>query len=128
LQKVTFKAGDWIEYRDQSTLNRVGRITGMVTANESTPDQFFCIEPTKTFHELPGTLKSNERYQRSQLYNELWLEESRNTISIQDIIHITNVWIKDDDDDTLDPSTFEFSIQEILYTFNGRQKICHISL
>jgi hypothetical protein len=85
------------------------------------------IQPTRTFHELPGTLKSNERYQRSQLYNELWLEESRNTISIQNIIRNTNVWIKDDDN-TLYPSTFEFSIQEILYTFNGRQKVRHISL
>ncbi|GES92543.1 hypothetical protein GLOIN_2v1784827 [Rhizophagus clarus] len=84
------------------------------------------IKPYRTFHELPGTLKSNERYQRSQLYNELWLEESRNTISVQDIIRNTSVWIKDDN--TLQPSTFEFSIQEILYTFNERQKVHHISL
>ncbi|GES95457.1 hypothetical protein GLOIN_2v1483751 [Rhizophagus clarus] len=102
------------------------RITGIVITNESIPDQFFRIQLTRTFHELPGTLKSNERYQKSQLYNELWLEESRNTISVQDIIHNTSVWIKDDD--TLQPSTFEFSIQEIFYTFNGRQKVHHISL
>ncbi|GET00728.1 hypothetical protein GLOIN_2v1790940 [Rhizophagus clarus] len=126
INNITFKAGDWIEYRDQCTLNRISRITGIVTTNKFIPDQFFRIQLTRTFHELPGTLKSNERYQRSQLYNELWLEESRNTISIQDIIRNTSVWIKDDD--TLQPSTFEFSIQEILYTFNGRQKVHHISL
>ncbi|GBC04305.1 hypothetical protein RclHR1_05600005 [Rhizophagus clarus] len=126
INNITFKAGDWIEYRDQCTLNRIGRITGIVTTNKSIPDRFFRIQLTRTFHELPGTLKSNERYQRSQLYNELWLEESRNTISVQDIIRNTSVWIKDDN--TLQPSTFEFSIQEILYTFNERQKVHHISL
>ncbi|PKK64248.1 hypothetical protein RhiirC2_787785 [Rhizophagus irregularis] len=119
INNVTYKTGDWIEYRylqDQLTINRIGRITGVVTTNES---------PTRKFHELSGILKSNERRQRSQLYNELWLEESRNTISVQDIIRNTNVWITDDTPCLL---TYEFSIQEIIYTFNGHQKVCHISL
>ncbi|CAB4430864.1 unnamed protein product [Rhizophagus irregularis] len=97
---ITYKAGDWIEYRylqDQLTINRIGRITGVVTTNESVSAQLLRIQPTRKFHELSGILKSNERRQRSQLYNELWLEESRNTISVQDIIRNTNVWIIDDD-------------------------------
>ncbi|CAB5384706.1 unnamed protein product [Rhizophagus irregularis] len=130
INDVTFKAGEWIEYKefhDQHTLNRVGRITGIVMIDESLPDRFFRIQTTRTFYELPGTLKSKERYQRLQLHNELWLEEIRSTIKIQDLIRHVNVWIKDDNSTPRLP-TFEFSIQEIIYTFNGRQKICHVSL
>ncbi|PKB93251.1 hypothetical protein RhiirA5_387333, partial [Rhizophagus irregularis] len=94
--------------------------------DESLPDRFFRIQTTRTFYELPGTLKSKERYQRLQLHNELWLEEIRSTIKIQDLIRHVNVWIKDDNTPRL--PTFEFSIQEIIYTFNGRQKIRHVSL
>ncbi|PKY14393.1 hypothetical protein RhiirB3_426378, partial [Rhizophagus irregularis] len=129
INDVTFKAGEWIEYKefhDQHTLNRVGRITGIVMIDESLPDRFFRIQTTRTFYELPGTLKSKERYQRLQLHNELWLEEIRSTIKIQDLIRHVNVWIKDDNTPRL--PTFEFSIQEIIYTFNGRQKIRHVSL
>jgi hypothetical protein len=56
----------------------------------------------------------------------LWLSEERSTISIQDMIRHVNVWIKDED--TPCPSTYEFLIQEIIYIFNGRQKVRHISL
>ncbi|CAB4491661.1 unnamed protein product [Rhizophagus irregularis] len=94
INDVTFKAGEWIEYKefhDQHTLNRVGRITGIVMIDESLPDQFFRIQTTRTFYELPGTLKSKERYQRLQLHNELWLEEIRSTIKIQDLIRHVNV-------------------------------------
>lgn len=59
--------------------------------DESLPDQFFRIQTTRTFYELPGTLKSKERYQRLQLHNELWLEEIRSTIKIQDLIRHVNV-------------------------------------
>ncbi|CAB5216800.1 unnamed protein product [Rhizophagus irregularis] len=129
INDVTFKAGEWIEYKefhDQHTLNRVGRITGIVMIDESLPDRFFRIQTTRTFYELPSTLKSKERYQRLQLHNELWLEKIRSTIKIQDLIRHVNVWIKDDNTPRL--PTFEFSIQEIIYTFNGRQKIRHVSL
>ncbi|CAB5396177.1 unnamed protein product [Rhizophagus irregularis] len=129
INDVTFKAGEWIEYKEfhnQHTLNCVGRITVIVMIDESLPDRFFRIQTTRTFYELPGTLKSKERYQRLQLHNELWLEEIRSTIKIQDLIRHVNVWIKDDNTPRL--PTFEFSIQEIIYTFNGRQKIRHVFL
>ena len=98
----------------------------MVTTNESIPDRLLRVQHTRNFHELSGTLKSNERYQRLQIYNELWLEEVKSTIKVQDIICHVNVWIKDDDDAR--SPTFEFSIQEIIYIFNSHQKVRHISL
>jgi hypothetical protein len=46
---------------------------------------------------------------------------------VQDINRHVNVWIKDSDT-SRPPGTFEFSIQEIIYTFNDHQKVRHISL
>jgi hypothetical protein len=56
----------------------------------------------------------------------LWLEESRTIIRTQDVVRHTNVWVKDDD--LPGPSIFEFSIQEIIYNFNGRQKVRSVTL
>jgi hypothetical protein len=54
------------------------------------------------------------------------LEETRIIIKTQDVIRHINVWIKDED--TLRPVIFDFSIQEILYTHNGHQKLRQVSL
>ena len=89
-------------------------------------ERYIRIQRTRNYDDLPGNIKSRERYQRSKKNNELWLEESRTVIKTQDIIRQTAVWIKDDI--SSEPSSFEFSIQEIIYTFNGHQKVRHISL
>ena len=102
-------------------INRIGRITGVVTTDEFISNRWLRIQLTRKFDELPGTLKSNERYRRSQTNNELWLKDLRKTINVQDIIRHTRVWIKDNDSHV--PSISEFTIQEIVYTFNDHHKI-----
>jgi hypothetical protein len=125
--KVTFKAGNWIVYKElQNQKTCIGRITGIVAIDETTTDRLLYVQITRHFNELPDIMKSNKRYQNSQNNNEIWLEESRITIRIQDVIHHTIVWIKDDD--TVIPSFFNFSIQEILYTLNGHLKIRSVAL
>ena len=104
----------------------MGRITGIMIKDETIHERYLRIQPTRTFDDLPNTIKSKRRNQRSKDNNELWLEESRSIIRIQDIVRHTNVWIKDDN--LSDPSFFEFSIQEIIYTFNGYQRIRSVSL
>jgi len=54
------------------------------------------------------------------------LEETRIIIKTKDVIRHINVWIKDGD--TPRPLAFDFSIQEIVYTLNGRQKLRKVSL
>ena len=90
--------------------------------DEMAHERYIRIQCTRNFDDLPGNIKSKERYQRSKNNNELWLEESRIVIRTQDIVRQTTVWIKDDDI-LPDPSSFEFSIQEIIYIFNGHQKL-----
>ena len=106
----------------------VGRITGIVVTDETTPDRWLRVQLTRKFNELPGTMKSKERYQNSQNNNEIWLEEIRTTIRIQDVVRHTTVWIKNNSVDTSTPLIFEFSIQEIIYNFNGRQKLRSVFL
>ena len=64
----------------------VGRITGIVVTDETTPDRWLRVQLTRKFNELPGTMKSKERYQNSRNNNEIWLEEIRTTIRIQYLI------------------------------------------
>ena len=121
---VAFKAGNWIVYKESHSQKMcVGRITGIVVTDETTPDHWLRVQLTRKFNELPGTMKSKERYQNSQNNNEIWLEEIRTTIRIQDVVRHTTVWIKNNSVDTSTPLIFEFSIQEIIYNFNGCQKL-----
>src|ERR1041384_1918296 len=94
--------------------------------NKMSSEHRLRIQPTRNFDELPSNVKSKERNQRSKNDSELWLEETRIIIKTQDVIHHINVWIKDDD--TSRPLAFDFSIQEIVYMLNGRQKLRQVSL
>src|SRR2546423_3412726 len=94
--------------------------------DEISSERWLRIQPTRNFNELPNTVKSKERYQRSMNDNELWLEETRIIIKTQDVIHHIDVWINDGD--TPRPLAFDFSIREIVYTLNGRPKLRHVSL
>ena len=94
--------------------------------DEISSERWLRIQPTRNFNELPNTVKSKERYQRSMNDNELWLEETRIIIKTQDVIRHIDVWINDGD--TPRPLAFDFSIREIVYTLNGRPKLRHVSL
>ena len=54
--------------------------------DEISSERWLRIQPTRNFNELPNTVKSKERYQRSMNDNELWLEETRIIIKTQDVI------------------------------------------
>ena len=94
--------------------------------NETSSERWLRIQLTRNFNKLPSPVRSKERCQRSRNDRELWLEEARIIIKTQDVIRHINVWVKDSD--TPRPLTFDFSIQEIIYTLNGRQKLRQISL
>jgi len=94
--------------------------------DEISSERWLRIQPTRNFNELPNTVKSKERYQRSMNDNELWLEETRIIIKPQNVICQINVWVKDGDTPRL--LAFDFSIQEIIYILNGRQKLRQVSL
>ena len=69
----------------------MGKITGVVVMDEISSERWLRIQPTRNFNELPNTVKSKERYQRSMNDNELWLEETRIIIKTQDVIRHIDV-------------------------------------
>ncbi|UZO10515.1 uncharacterized protein OCT59_002096 [Rhizophagus irregularis] len=115
---ILYTAGSFVKYKDKRT--RIGRIIAIVSTSS---DVKLKIQVLYYCDELPNNFRKLSRVQEAE-NGELWLSEVTSLINKDNIIEPIAVWLQD----SLHLSNYQFYVEEILYSYEGRWKIRNVEL
>ncbi|CAG8738218.1 19911_t:CDS:2, partial [Rhizophagus irregularis] len=111
-------------FKDAYTISdkrtRIGRIIAIVSTSS---DVKLKIQVLYYCDELPNNFRKLSRVQEAE-NGELWLSEVTSLINKDNIIEPIAVWLQD----SLHLSNYQFYVEEILYSYEGRWKIRNVEL
>ncbi|POG57745.1 hypothetical protein GLOIN_2v1791369 [Rhizophagus irregularis DAOM 181602=DAOM 197198] len=120
IKKEFWDGNLWQESPLLDKRTRIGRIIAIVSTSS---DVKLKIQVLYYCDELPNNFRKLSRVQEAE-NGELWLSEVTSLINKDNIIEPIAVWLQD----SLHLSNYQFYVEEILYSYEGRWKIRNVEL